>query len=328
VDNVEILERHSFDIGIWGQLTQVIRERHIDIVHAHEYKTDLLAWVLARRTGVIPLSTVHGWSGYSTREHFLYYPADKWLLARFPRVVAVSTPIKDELVRCGADPARVEVILNAIDTMAFRSEPAKRRSIRQLLGLTDEQFVIGAVGRLEREKRFDLLIEAFAQVAGQHPASRLVIVGEGGLRQELESLAARLGVSASCRLLGHRTDVVDLYQSFDVFVQSSETEGTPNCVLEAMAMVVPLVATDVGGTRELARADVDGLIVRRHDVAALKSAIESVLRDPADARARALSARTRVETELSFHARSRRLERLYEAMVRERRQGQVEGTED
>ena len=83
----------------------MIAERQIDLVHAHDYKTDLLALLLARATGVRALATVHGWTGHSTRERMCYYPADKRVLARYPRLIAVSSDIARELVEHGADPA-------------------------------------------------------------------------------------------------------------------------------------------------------------------------------------------------------------------------------
>jgi glycosyltransferase involved in cell wall biosynthesis len=317
IDYQEITERHSFDVGVWQQLLHLVRERQIDIVHSHDYKTDLLAWLLMRRTGVIALSTVHGWSGYSRRERLVYYPVGKRLLARFPAVIAVSTKIKNELVRCGVPSDRVEVILNSIDTSVFRGAPELRPPARRQLAVDDDDFVIGAVGRIEREKRFDLLIRMFAQVVAEHPRARLVIVGDGSLRAELTSLSQSLGVLDACRWLGHRDDLVELYQAFDVLVQSSETEGTPNAILEAMATETPIVATDVGGTTELARPGIDGLVVPNHDVAALKAAVDSVRLDPEGARARSISARRRAEGELSFVARTRRLERLYQRLAQE-----------
>ena len=122
----------------------------------------------------------------------------------------------------------------------------------------------------------------------------------------------------ACLLAGHRLDIADLHQAFDLFVQSSEYEGTPNAVLEAMAMGTPIVATDVGGTGELAVDGVHGILVPPHDVGALRGAIERVTADPEGARMRAISARRRIETELSFQARTRRLEHLYEQLARER----------
>lgn len=311
IDYVEIVERHSFDPGVWAQLRRIVEERRIDIVHAHDYKTNLLAWLLSRRTQIVPLSTMHGWSGYTYRERLVYYPVDKRLLAWFPCVIAVSTKIKQELVRCGARPDRVHVILNAIDTATFRKMPESRAPVRKSLGFDDGHFVVGAVGRLEWEKRFDVLLEAFAHLVVDLPAARLVFVGEGSLRAALTEQTQRLGVSAACQFLGHRVDLPELYQAFDVLVQSSETEGTPNAVLEAMATETPLVATDVGGTGELARAGLDGLVVPKHDPSALTAAIRAVSSHPMAARERADSARKRVESELSFQSRTARLEGLY-----------------
>src|SRR5262249_40572194 len=149
-------ERHSFDLRIWKSLRRIVHERAIDIVHAHEYKTDLLAWLLARFAGVIALATVHGWTGHSTRERWLYYPADKRVLARFPKLIAVSSEISHELVREGTDPNRITTILNGIDHRAFVRERSREPLVRGALALGSDSFVIGSVGRLEPQKRFDL----------------------------------------------------------------------------------------------------------------------------------------------------------------------------
>jgi glycosyltransferase involved in cell wall biosynthesis len=316
VDYVEVDERHSFDRHIFPQLRRIIRDREIDIVHAHEYKTDLVALLVCRKTRAVPLATAHGWTGQSARERFVYYPADKLLLARYPRVVAVSTDIKKQLVRFGARPDRVTVILNSIDPAMFRRDPARREPVRSSIGITPGDFAIGAVGRIERQKRFDLLIEAVAPLMRHNPRVRLVIAGDGSLLTDIRACSERNGIADRCHLLGHRQDISDLHCAFDLFVQSSEYEGTPNAVLEAMAMGTPLVATDVGGTAELAHDGEHALLVAPHDVRALTAAIERVLADPAGAATRVASARKRVETTLSFEARTRRLEGIYAEMVR------------
>lgn len=311
LEYVEVTERHSLDLSVLSKLAVVVREHRIDLVHAHEYKTDLLALLLARRTGIVPLATAHGWTGHSAREKFLYYPLDKWLLARYPRVVAVSSDIRNQLVRYGARPARVTVILNSIDPDAFQRDASRRGPVRDDLGLPQDAVVIGAVGRAEPQKRFDLLLEAMVPVFRAHARVRLVIAGDGSRLESLKILAARLGVADRCVFTGHRQDVADLHHAFDLFVQSSEYEGTPNAVLEAMALESPIVATDCGGTSELVADGVHGLIVPVHDVPALTMAIEGVLADPAAARGRALAARRRVETDLSFATRTSRLEDIY-----------------
>ena len=315
IDYVEIRERHSFDPAVWGQLTALVRQRRIDLVHAHDYKTNLLALALARRTGVVPLATQHGWTGHSRRERAIYYPADKRLARRFPRVLAVSSDIRRELLRCGARPERVTTILNGIDPAAFARDPRRQPAARARLGVGDTDTVIGSVGRLEPQKRFDLLIEAVAGLLPARPSLTLAIAGDGGERERLTALAARLGLGRRCLLLGHRTDVADLHHAFDLFVQSSDYDGTPNTVLEAMAMETPIVATDAGGTSELVTHAVHALVVPPGRADRLAGAVDDALGNPEAAAARVRAARARVASDLSFEARTRTLERVYRELA-------------
>jgi glycosyltransferase involved in cell wall biosynthesis len=172
-------------------------------------------------------------------------------------MIAVSTQIRQELLSRGAAPDRVRVILNGIDHHAFQRDPALEQQIRAELGILPDDIVIGSIGRLEPQKRFDLLIEACAAARRQSPRLRLLIAGDGSLRHELEAVASRLLPAGACRLLGHRTDVVALHHAFDVYVQSSDYEGTPNAVLEAMALKRPS-SRDAGGTAEIVAADREG----------------------------------------------------------------------
>lgn len=318
VDYVEVKERHSLDSRIWAELRRLLRDRHIDIVHSHDYKTNLLGWLLAKREPVVPMSTVHGWFGCETLRERFYYAADKRVLARFPRVVAVSHALSEELVAAGCRPERISVIPNGIDQTAFARVPGLRPNVRQLLGVTPDEFVIGAVGRLEYQKRFELLMEAIASIRGRYPRVKLFIAGDGTLREELAALHRRLGLGDRCVLLGHRADVQKLHHAFDLFVQASDREGSPNVLLEAMALETPIVATDVGGTRELIVDGVHGLIVQPRRADALASAIERVFTDPVGTRARVLEARRRIETDLSFDRRMDRVESIYEELMRGR----------
>jgi len=318
VNYIDLLESHSFDVSIFSRLRKIVREREIDIVHAHEYKTDVLAWLLSKVEPVTPLSTVHGWTGHSKRELRLYYPLDKWVLGFFPKLIAVSTDIRDELVRHGANPGRIQTVLNGIDHQAFRRDPSRRHAARQALGVGPHDFVIGSVGRLEPQKRFDLLVDVFATLRAERPQLRLAIAGDGSLAHALRSQVDRLGLGEACLLLGHRADITELHHAFDLFVQSSDYEGTPNAVLEAMALETPIVATSAGGSAEIVRHGVDGLIVPPGDATALAAAIRSVMADDAGAAARVRSARQRVETDLSFDTRMRAVEAIYVELFQER----------
>jgi glycosyltransferase involved in cell wall biosynthesis len=240
----------------------------------------------------------------------------------------VSSEIRSELLRIGARPERVRVILNGIDHNAFRRDRSRDASARRALGLPANTLVIGAVGRLMQQKRFDLLIRACAQLRPHGRPLCLVIAGEGELRSSLETLAASLLPSNSYRFLGHDNDVARLHHAIDLFVQSSEYEGTPNAVLEAMAFESPIVATAAGGTAELVEDGVHALVVPPAEVSPLAHAIERALADPTGSRERATRARRRVETVLSFDARMAALEQIYTALAGEMPRRRLVSTAD
>ena len=200
VHYTELIERHSFDPSIWRGLRRLAREHDIDIVHSHDYKTDLLAWLLSKSNGIHALSTAHGWTGHSFRERRIYYPLGKRLLTRFQRVIAVSSDIKRELIRHGASPAHITTILNGIDHRQFKRDRSCERSVRQQLGIAEDSIVVGSVGRLERQKRFDLLIDAIDRVRSSVPNVTLLVVGDGSAREALTTQISRLGLGDACRL--------------------------------------------------------------------------------------------------------------------------------
>ncbi len=201
-------------------------------------------------------------------------------------MIAVSGEIRNTLIRAGARPDRVEVVLNGIDETRFRPQPELRAAARERFGLDPGQVVVGSVGRLKPQKRFDLLIEAFAALRRDRPSLRLLIAGEGSSRSGLEERIRAWQVEDACRRVGHCSDVPEFYRALDLFVQSSAYEGTPNVVLEAMALGIPVVATDVGGTAALVRDGVDGLIVPPLDLTRLIAATGEALDGPDATRAR------------------------------------------
>jgi glycosyltransferase involved in cell wall biosynthesis len=274
----EVIERSKFDYRAFKKVRKIVRDHQADVVHAHSYKPSLFAYLLAQLDGIIPLSTSHGWSGTSLRERLFYYPLDRFVARRFPIAIAVSSQIRQQLIDTGCSPHRVRVLLNGVDPQEYRRDDDIRSQIRREFDIPTNQVVLGAVGRLEQQKRFDLLIDAFAILARQRTDLQLLIAGEGQLEPNLHRQLSRLGLERRCRLLGYRSDIFDVYHAFDILVQSSEYEGTPTVLVEAMALEIPIVATRSGGTEELVEHEKHGLLVPCHDTNALANAINRALK--------------------------------------------------
>jgi glycosyltransferase involved in cell wall biosynthesis len=317
LDYVELCERHSLDVRIWPQLVDLIRDRRIDIVHAHDYKTDFLALLLARYTRIVPIATVHGWI-WNTRRERIYNRLDLEVLRRFPAVITVSGAIRRQVIAGGSAPDRVHHIVNGVDHRIYRQTAGTRDRIRGEFRIPADAPLIGAVGRLSREKRFDLLLTAAARLS---PDVHVLIVGDGPERVALQTSTSSLGMSERVRFAGARRDVPDLLQALDLYVQSSDTEGIPNAVLEAMSTSVAVVATDVGGTSELIANGIHGLLVLPDRRDLLENAIQQALTDGVLRARMAAAARQRVEQELSFEARMAKVESLYCGLVGEKRAG-------
>jgi glycosyltransferase involved in cell wall biosynthesis len=315
VDYFEVFEKHSFDLKICSKLHALVRERKIDIIHAHDYKTDLYTWMLSKINRIIPISTAHGWAGHSWKERFVYYPLDRQLLRLYPRVLVVSRDIRRKLIKAGVRENRILVVPNAIDPNAFCRQPALSRIVREDLGIRPGKVVIGAIGRMEKEKNYPLLLSAFSKVHAQHPEVVLLIAGDGSLKGEIQAQSRNLGIAEDCRFLGHVADVGRLHHALDMLVLSSMNEGSPNAVLEAMALRTPVIATNVGGVSDMVRPSVDGLIIAKGSVSELADAMLEVIARSDEARQRSNSARLRVENEFTFDARMRCIESIYEELI-------------
>jgi glycosyltransferase involved in cell wall biosynthesis len=198
---------------------------------------------------------------------------------RVDAVVANSRAAAAEVItRDRVAPNRVHVIPNAV--LPSTSSPADRLRQRVRWEVAPGELVIGSVANYKRAKGLGLLVDVAERLRDHVPRLRFVIVGEGPLRSELEAEIRHRGLESMVRLNGAEPDARLVYSAFDIFVQASETEGLPNVVLEAAAEGLPIVATAVGGTREILTADVNALLVRSGDAAGLAAAIGRVAADP------------------------------------------------
>ncbi len=311
IDIHEICQRGVLDREVGKQLTQIVEQLQPRIIHAHGYKPVFHTWRLLRKRNFLPIATLHGWTGHTPLERFFYYPAERRILRSFPRIVAVSEDLRDTYLRSGGKAEQVTVLLNGVDPEDFEPAPGLREKLREQLGIQPGQIALCGVGRVEPQKRFDVLAETLALLKPDHPELRLFICGTGSKDQEIRECIERLGLTNECTMLGHRGDMRDLYHAFDLFVQSSDYEGTPTVLVEAMACRLPIVATDVGGTTQLVRPGTDALIVPPREPQQLADAIVRAITDKQETAERIDAARKRVETDLSFRTRLDRLQEIY-----------------
>ena len=279
-----------------------------DVLHTHGYRADVLDAGVARRAGIATLTTVHGFTGGDWKNR-LYEHLQRRALRRFDAVVAVSQPLGDALAAGGVPRSRLHVIQNAWDgTVPFLD----RRSARRALGVPDEGFRIGWVGRMTHEKGPDVMLEALA-LLGDAPV-QLSMLGDAARRNELERRGETLGVGGRTTWHGTVTEAASRFPAFDVFVQSSRTEGTPMALFEAMAAGVPVVATAVGGVPQVV-SPTEAILVPSDDPASLAAAVRDTLSNPAAARDRARAARQRLEREFAVPPWLERYETVYRAIA-------------
>ncbi len=249
--------QEHYDYFLPFKLRNLFREKRIDVLHMHSgtYHHGMYGAILAGLP--VRIYTEHG---RPVPEKTIEVLEDR-VLSRFAsRVVTVSTDLQQYMADSIRIPRnKIETIVNGVDPRVFRKRP-KEIDLLQRLGLSSSDIVIGTVGRLADVKDQKTLLSAYKRVieAG-HPA-KLIIVGDGPLRRELEHFAGEIFISRSTRFLGDRQDIAELLNLMDIFVLSSISEGTSMSLLEAMASRVPCVVTDVGGNSELIKDGQSGYL--------------------------------------------------------------------
>jgi glycosyltransferase involved in cell wall biosynthesis len=255
------------------------RRHRLDLIHSHGYRADTFALAVSRLLRIPVVSTCHGFIRNDRRLR-VYNQLDHLVLRFFTRIVAVSEPMRTELIGAGIDATRVQVITNAIPEVPDSEREQRRRDTRAELGIGRDDFVFGYVGRLSEEKGLDDLLEAAGLLLPSLPASRLLLVGAGPRKEMLEQTARRHGIEGRVHFAGFQTRTSEWYPAMDAFVLPSLTEGTPMALLEAMAHRLPIVATAVGGIPGMITHGKNGLLVPAGDQTKLLEAMRALATDP------------------------------------------------
>jgi len=288
------LSSGRFDPRTILELARVMRRNRISLLCTHGYKANILGWAASRLTGCSQIAFVRGW----TRENWrikIYERLERLILAWTDWTVCVSRPLMEELRkrRTGRTPPCLIPNCSLIPSEAS-TLPIDRRPFREALGLAPDSFCVCAAGRLSPEKGHRHLIAAVPMMVRRIPKLHVLVLGNGKERDKLEEQARRLGVPGRVTFAGFKTDIRPWIQGSDVLVNPSLTEGTPNVVLEAMALGTPVVATGVGGVPEVVEDLVSGLLVPPGEPAALAEAILDIFSRPSETLRLADNARKRL----------------------------------
>lgn len=280
--NVEALEergivieyygkQQGFDPKIYLKFRASLQRWQPDIVHTHLYVLRYcLPYIRSKRRRWI--HTVHNLARHEVDSLGKVFNRAAFKLGVTP--VAIAGEVQRSMQEVYGI-KELPIIPNGIDLRPFALlSDVDRLNWRRQEGFREDNLLFVAVGRLTAQKNHDLLLQAFVSIANDFPHAELLIVGEGELRSYLTARAVALGVSSKVRFLGLRSDVTSILAASDVFVMTSDWEGNPISVMEALAAGKPVVATQVGGVPELIQQDRTGLLVPPCDVATLAAAMQ------------------------------------------------------
>ena len=282
--------RHRFDLLPIGRLARLMRRERFDVVHGHMFGSNVWATILGRLVGV-PAVVAHEQT-WSYEGKPLRRLIDGYVIGRLAtRFLAVSEADRRRMIDIEHVPEEKTLTI----PNAYIPRPTSGDGdLRAELGIPADAPLVGTVCQLRRQKRLDVLMDAFALVAEQRPDTHFVIIGDGTQRPELERRISAAGLEDRVHAPGTRTDLETIFRAYDVAVMSSDYEGLPLFACECMGHGVPLVATAVGGLPDLIDDGRTGMLVPRRDPRALGEAIVELLDDAPRREAMAAAAKERL----------------------------------
>lgn len=292
-----------------------LRRQRVNLLHCHLPVASIVGRLAGRTLGLPVVSSEH-----NLLER--YHPMTRRLsLATWSlqsQVIAVSGEVARSIEKAGATRVPVTVVRNGVSAARFAPTMQRRASARREFGIAEDAVVVGTVCVFRTQKRLDHWLEAARALASRQENVRFLLVGDGPLRADVEALVERFGLGSKVLRPGLRDDVERCLAAMDVFFSSSEFEGLPVALLEAMAAELPIVSTRVGGVPEVVREDVEGRLLEVGDVPGARAALETLTRDEGLRRRMGRAARTRVDAAFGLRPMVDALESVYDA-ARERR---------
>lgn len=291
-----------------GEIARYVKEHRIDLVHCHLPWAGFVGRIVHKRTGVPVIYTEHN---KQERYHFATKAINKFTFNWQTRVVAVSADVEESIRKWIKPRVPVSTILNGVNTGHFVRDAAAGLSVRKKLGIDQSAFVVGTIAVFRFQKRLKEWIDVFRDFHQVHPDARAIIVGDGILKEEIMLHLRERGMEEYIFFPGLQTEVLPWFSAMDVFMMSSEFEGLPIALLEAMSAGCAVVCTDAGGIKEVIRHEQDGLLVPVDQWQKLGDHLRFLYEHPEQVSAYGGKARQRVVDAFSMKEMVRQLELLY-----------------
>jgi glycosyltransferase involved in cell wall biosynthesis len=270
---------HRFDLGPVRHLARLLEDERVDILHSHDHRSNLIAYLAVRRRPTIQVATLHQ---PMRRYWWLWHweALDEWVWPHFNRVLPVADAIRQEILeRHPRLQGRVVAVTNGVDLTRFRPG-GRREEVRAEFNIPPGAILCVTIGRFLPDKGLPYLLEAARKVLDRRGDVYWLLAGRGPLEVELKARAIELGLSDHVIFAGFRSDVPDLVAASDLVVVSSTCEGCSVAILEAMACARAVVVTRVGGTPEIVEDGRTGLIVEPRRPDELATAVMELANDP------------------------------------------------
>ena len=288
--------RSRFDTKAVKQLAKLMQERNIDIIHTHGYKSDLLGLAAAKLAGIKAVCTPHGFENTKDIKLRSFIWAGCQSFRFFDAVVPLSKALMADVLRYGVKSKRAFYIQNGVDLSEIDD-------VMQSTSKREDQLhskkIVGFIGQLISRKNVKALLDIFDELAGKHSELVLHLYGDGESRAELEQYAKTLPSSDRIVFFGFIDNRLEKLKHFDLFAMSSSLEGIPRCLMEAMAMRIPVAAYDIPGVDQLISDNETGRLAPLGNKQALYTAFHDQLFDKDKAQSMAGEARAKIEREFS-----------------------------
>lgn len=299
-----------------NHLLSLTKNKKVDILHTFFEKSEVMGWLAVRLSGIPVWITSRRDLGFKRK--IIYDIIFRMTSKDCKKCIANCNAVREQAIQQeNLPPEKIEVIYNGLDLSEYQ-QTLENKSLREELGIVNGTPLVGLIANFNFEiKGHIYFLGAAKKILEKVPNVKFVLVGDGALRLRYEAVAQELNIRNDVYFLGKRIDVPSIISNLDVSALSSTNEGFSNVIMESMAAGKPVVATNVGGSKEMIKDEVTGYLVPPADSQSMANAIINLLENPDKARAMGSAGRAVVKEKFTVEAMVEKYEELYQSLIYE-----------